>query len=157
MATLSNYGIEAIEDAFVAALAAQLTYADVAAYQGEVADVIEQAKRVPLTRPRVYVVLDRRQSRRVSQHIHTAHIHERPTTFRLFLIARDLRSAQTGATKTNGIYDMIDDCDTALLDSRLGLDVAQPVEGGDAGLVAVGRTYAIYAMQYTLTVHRHPE
>ena len=146
----TNYSIAEVETAIVTALTTQMAaYVKTCkSYQGELEDDIDK---VLLLTPAALVVFNARKSKALSQY---GHAQQRRMSFTVYLVAKDLRGEATARTKAAGIYAMIEDCDTALLDQKLDLDVPYPIRGGDAELIMTRKHISVFAVEYAVDVYK---
>ena len=146
----TNYTIAEVEDKVIAALAAEMDYLKTCkSYQGELE---QDLGKVLLLTPAALVVFNTRNSKRLTT---GGHAHRRSMVFTVYVIARDLRGEDVARTKAeSGIYAMIEDCDAALLDQKLGMDIPEPIHGGDAEMSVSRKEVSVFAVDYTVEIYK---
>ena len=149
----THYTITEVEDKVIAALAEQMaSYIKTCkSYQGEF-DSQEEIQKLLLLSPAALVIFKGRDSKSLTPH---GHAHVRTMTFTVYLVARDLRGEATARTKAeSGVYAMIEDCDAALLDEKLDMDIPTPIRGGDVDIVIATKTMVVFAVRYQVDIYK---
>lgn len=141
-----NYTIKQVEEKIVAALKAGMPQLrQCRTYQG---DFERERDELLLLPPSVLVVFSKRSSKSLSTY---GHAHMRTFAFRLLLLARNM-SGQGDAR--DDIYSMIEDCDSVLLDQKLGMDTPTPFIGGDTEMILSLADLSVFSCDYSIDVYK---
>ena len=146
------YTIEEIEDKIVAALQAQAGHyvRTCKSHQGELSNEEAFVKQLALL-PAMLVVFVKRTPGQLSPY---GHVQKYEHQFDIMLIASDMRGEHMAREKPGGVYQMIQDCDDALLDQKLGMDLPTPIRPGGTELQFTTPTLSAFTTTYFVDVYR---